>query len=111
MTLRATMQRSVKPDEVLRRIPQRFRAGVNVALLGTGPVDLLVFPPDTSHVVTSKDLRKAVEGRDSKARLVAIGYDFTTEARDLVDSLSGLLFSERGFFEWTDERWHAIRQR
>ena len=111
MTLRATIQRSVMPGELLKRVPQRFHACVDVGVLGDQPVDLLLFPPDAGHVVTSKDIRKAVGERTSAARLVAIGYNFTAEARDLVDSLGGWLFAEHGFFEWTDDTWRAIRQR
>jgi hypothetical protein len=72
----------------------------------------MVFETGEGHVVTSKDLRKALDGRGaSSARLVAVGYDFTEEARALVDAENGLLFSERSFFGWTDERWHAVNQK
>jgi len=80
--------------------------------LGHEPVDLVVFETGEGHVVASKDLEKALLQRgESGGRLVAVGYDFTEEARALVDSLGGLLFSERSFFGWTDERWHAAKQR
>jgi hypothetical protein len=81
-------------------------------VLGTDAVDLVVFEPGEGHVVTSKDLQKALAQRaESHARLMAVGYDFTEEARAAVDSQGGLLFSERSFFGWTDESWHAVKQK
>ena len=112
MGTRATTQRSVDPETVLKRLPPRFRACVDVGVLGRAAVDLIVFEPGEGHVVTSKDLQKALALRGaSPARLVAVGYDFTEEARAAVDAQGGLLFSERSFFGWTDERWHAVKQR
>jgi hypothetical protein len=112
MATRATTQRSVKPDAVLQRLPKRLRSCVDVGALGEGPVDLVVFETGEGHVVTSKDLDKALEPRaDSNARLVVVGYDFTEEARASVDGQGGLVFSERSFFGWTDERWHAVKQK
>jgi hypothetical protein len=73
---------------------------------------LIAFEPGEGHVVTSKDLQRALAQRTgSQARLVAVGFDFTEEARVLVDAQGGLLFSERSFFGWTDESWHAVKQR
>ena len=111
MATRATTQRSVDPDAVLKRLPPRFRSYVDVSAVGKDTVDLVVFEPGEGHVVTSKDLQKALARRgESQARLVAVGYDFTQEARAAVDAQGGLLFSERSY-GWTDERWHAVRQR
>src|SRR6185503_21214230 len=54
--------------------------------LGQEPVDLVVFETGESHVVSSKDLQKAlIQRADSTARYLAVGYDFTEEARALVD--------------------------
>ena len=96
----------------MKRLPPRFRSCVDVGVLGKDAVDLVVFEPGEGHVVTSSDLRRALARRGTpQARLVAIGYDFTEEARAAVDAQGGLLFSERSFFGWTDERWHAVKQR
>jgi hypothetical protein len=113
MATRATTHLSVEPDQVVKRLPPRYRACVDVALLGRKPVDLLVFQTGENHVVDSTDLRKALEDRaGSPERIVAVGYDFTEEARTLVDAAGGISFSQRSFvLGWTDERWHAIRQR
>jgi hypothetical protein len=111
MGTRSTTQSSVNPAAVLKRLPPRLRSCVDVGILGHDPVDLVVFEPGEGHVVTSKDVRKALARRsESQARLVAVGYDFTEEARALVDAQGGLLFSERSFFGWTDESWHAVKQ-
>ena len=112
MATRATTQRSVEPNAVLQRLPKRFRSCVDISALGDGSVDLLVFETGEGHVVTSKDLNRALEPiAGSSARLVAVGYDFTEEARALVDAKGGRVFSERSFFGWTDERWHAAKQK
>ena len=43
MATRATTQRSVNPDAVLKRLPQRFRACIDIGVLGQDPVDLVIF--------------------------------------------------------------------
>lgn len=112
MGTRATVQLSVQPEAVLKRLSPRLRSCVDAGALGTKVVDLVAFEPGEGHVVTSKDLQKALAQRgDSPARLLAVGYDFTEEARAVVDTEGGLLFSERSFFGWTDKRWYAVRQR
>jgi hypothetical protein len=113
MGTRATVQRAVEPPAVLKRLPPRLRSCVDLGVVGADAVDLVVFEPGEGHVVTSKDLEKALAQRgDSHARLVAVGYDFTEEARMIVvEAKGGLLFSERSFFGWTDEMWHAVKQR
>lgn len=113
MTTRAVMHRSVLPASILKRLPPRFRPHVDVRLLGSELVDLIIFQGGELHVVTSKDLRKILGERAKRhGRLVAVGYDFTREARDRLGSLGGIVFSERQFpIEWTDASWHAIRQR
>jgi hypothetical protein len=74
-------------------------------------VDLLVFPPDERYVVSSRDLLRALKNRpSSKAQLIGVAMDFTTEARELIASLGGLYFCERNVLMWTDECWHAIHQ-
>ena len=71
----------------------------------------MLFTPGDRYVVTSKDLLKVLADRTaSDAQLVAVGYDFTQEARDLIASAGGLMFTEAGYFGWTDEMWHSIHQ-
>jgi hypothetical protein len=112
MATRATIQRSVEPDAVLKRLPTRLRSCVDIGALGEEPVDLVVFEVGEDHVVTSKDLQRALAERpQSAARLVAVGYDFTEEARALATAQGGIVCSERSYFGWTDEMWHAARQR
>ena len=72
----------------------------------------MVFETGESHVVSSKDLQKAlIQRADSTARYLAVGYDFTEEARALVDAQGGLVFSERSFFGWTDDSWYAVNDK
>ena len=96
----------------MERLPKRFRSCVDIGALGADPVDLVVFETGEGRVAASKDLKKALEPRvGSSARLVVVGYDFTEEARALVAAQGGLVFSERSFFGWTDEMWHAAKQK
>src|SRR5262245_37058803 len=111
MRTRVTTQRAVETESLLKRLPPRLRSCVDVSVLGSDPVDLIVFSGGR-HVVTSRDVQKALAKRgESKARFVAVGSDFTEEARALVGAQGGLLFSKRNFPGWTDESWHAVRQR
>ena len=112
MSTRATLQFAVEPERVLSRLPARFRSIVDRRALSTKPVDLLIFETGEGHVVTLKDLRKALEARvDAVASLLAVGYDFTEEVRALISSQGGLVFSEHNVWGWTEASWHAVRHR
>jgi hypothetical protein len=112
MTTRSTTHRNVPTDKVLTRIPHRLRNCCDVSLLRNESVNLIVFEPGEGHIVASKDVAKALNAsREIVGRIVAIGYDFTDEARALVDEQGGLVFSERGFHGWTDESLRAVKTR
>lgn len=72
MGTRATVQRPVQPEAVLKRLSPRLRSCVDVGAFGAGAADLVVFEPGEGHVVTSKDLQKGLAQRgDFHARLLA----------------------------------------
>ncbi len=97
MGTRASLHTAVDSAAVWSRLPLRYRTDVSIAELGVDPIDLLVFETDGGRVVTLEDLAKALSGIERPStRLVAIGYDFTEEARTRIRSLGGLIFSERG---------------
>jgi hypothetical protein len=111
MSTGSNIQRAVDPSDVLKRLPSRFRELVNVNLLGKLPVDLMVFEAGKGSIVTLKDLQKALNSRvESVLKLVAVGYDFTDEARTIVYGMGGLIFSELNTFSWTEDRLLAVRQ-
>jgi hypothetical protein len=107
MATRSSIQFSVEPGTILRRLPPRFRKIVDPDVVGEVLADLLVFETGEGHVVASKDLAKAMlKYGDSPGKLVVVGHDFTQEARLFINERGGLLFSERDF-GWSDERWNA----
>jgi hypothetical protein len=88
-----------------------LREVVEYGLIGNAPIDLIVFEPGDGHVVSSSDLQRALQKRGSSCGdLVAVGYDFTQEARSKIENLEGKIFSERGSWGWTDERWNAVHK-
>lgn len=94
----ASLYRDVDAAGVWSRLPQRYRTRVDIAALGAGPVDLLVFETGEGqgHVVTLEDLAEALSGiEESSVQLAVIGHDFTEEARTRIGSLGGFIFAER----------------
>lgn len=70
--------------------------------------DLVQFPHDSSHVVTSRVILKAIgKITPSPNQPMVFGWDFTIEAREALDEIGAIVLSER-FFGWSDERWIAI---
>ena len=112
MRVKGNLQASVPATDLPQRLPPRFKNCVDASLIKGATVDLLLFTPGDRNVVSSKDLAKALQQRNiqSESQLVAVGYDFTQEARDLISNTGGLLFVEGGYFGWTDEMWRSIRQ-
>jgi hypothetical protein len=112
MGTRASFYPRVTPDAVAVRLPPRYRPLVNASALGTEPVDLLVFEAGSRHVVTLKDLERALSGatRDANS-LLAVGYDFTEEVRFELGAVGGIIFAEHNVWGWTEESWRAIRSR
>ena len=111
MRTRGTLQASVPTCDLAKRIPPRFKKYVDASLVSLPTVDLLLFQPGDRYVVSSKDLLQALESRlASEAQLVAVGYDFTDEARSAIAAAGGLAFTEGEYFGWTDEMWQSIHQ-
>ena len=105
MGIMASLHSGVDPAGVWSRLPQRYRTIVNIAALGAGPIDLLVFETGEGHVVTLEDLKKALSGIERPSiQLAVIGYDFTEEARSHISSLNGFIFAEQNVLGWTGER-------
>ena len=100
----ASLCSAVDAAAVWSRLPRRYRTIVDIAALGAGPIDLLVF--DTGgHVVSLEDLAKALSGIErSSTKLAVIGFDFTEEARTQISSLGGFIFAEQNVWGWTEKR-------
>ena len=111
MRVKGSLQASVPTVDLNKRIPPRFKKYVDPSMVTSATTDLMLFTPGDRYVVTSKDLLKVLADRSaSDAQLVAVGYDFTQEARDLIALAGGLMFTEGGYFGWTDEMWNSIHQ-
>jgi hypothetical protein len=105
MGTRASLHSGLDPAGVWSRLPHRYRTIVAISALGDGPIDLLVFEAGERHVVTSKDLGKALSGIEGPStQLAVIGYDFTEEARARIRLLGGFIFAEQNVLDWTEER-------
>lgn len=105
MTTTASLHSGVDPAGVWSRLPQRYRTIVDIAALGAGPIDLLVFEMGEGHMVTLEDLAKALSGIETPPRqLAVIGYDFSEEARAQIRSLGGFIFAAENVRGWTERR-------
>ena len=101
MGIRASLYSGVNAAGVWSRLPQRYRTIVDIAALGAGPIDLLVF--EKGHVVTLEDLAKALGGIAAPpTQLAVIGEDFTEDARARLRSLGGFVFAEQNVRGWTE---------
>lgn len=101
----ASLYPGVDAAAVWSRLPQRYRTIVDIAALGAGPIDLLVFGKGDGHVVTLDDLDQALSGIATPSmQLAVIGYDFTETARAKIGSLRGFIFAEQNVSGWTERR-------
>jgi hypothetical protein len=105
METRFSLHPGVDAAAVWSRLPQRYRAIVDIASLGADPIDLLVFETGEGHVVTLEDLAKALSGIESPSmRVAVIGSDFDEEARAKIRSLGGFIFAAQNDRDWTGAR-------
>jgi hypothetical protein len=105
MGTKASLHPGVDSAAVWSRLPQRYRTIVDIAALGAGPINLLVFETGEGHVVTLENLAKALSDIERPSmQLAVIGYDFTEEARTQISSLGGFIFAEQNVWGWTEER-------
>jgi hypothetical protein len=97
MATRSSIQFSVEPGTLLRRLPPRFRKIVDPSVVGEVLADLFVFETGDGHVVASKDLTKALSKYgDSSGRLVVVGHDFTQEVRLSINERAEVCYSPSG---------------
>jgi hypothetical protein len=109
MGTRATFHPSVEPAALPKRVPSRYRSLLDASVLSGAPVDVLVFETGSGHVVTMKDLARALPGGRSCPSLLAFGYDFTEEVRSEIAALGGTVLAEHNVWGWTEESWRAVR--
>ena len=88
-------------------IPPEFRDRVPPLIRKEGLYTLVVFSED---VVRERMVGKALEQIDQApvGMIVAVGRNFTREARDLLLARSAVLIA-RGDFEWTEATYEAVR--
>jgi hypothetical protein len=108
--LKPTIILEIQGDKIRQRVSQRARHLVNESQFSELVVNLALFPHDTSKIVTSASIAKMLAkiGKSEK-KLVVVGWDFTIEARDMLNDTEARIISER-FFGWTDESWSTIKK-
>lgn len=111
MAAKAKIHAGILGDQLAARLSREARALLPTAQLAGQSVDAIVFEFNSSAVVTGRALRRALDRLDklSRARLVIIGWDFTLEARAIVQEMDAVLVFAREF-GWSDARWLAARQ-
>ena len=102
MAAKPTVALAISGESLRSRLPKRAKRLVSDRQFRGMTLDVLIFPYSTDEVVTRRALEKAltkVRGRDTA--LVVVGWDFTVEARAILDNRQAVVLSDREF-GWTD---------
>lgn len=102
MAVKPTVALAISGESLRSRLPKRAKRLVSDRQFGGTTLDALIFPYSPGEVVTGRALEKAlikVEGRGTA--LVVVGWDFTVEARAILDTRQAVVLSDREF-GWTD---------
>jgi len=102
MAAKPTVALAIPGESLRSRLPTRAKRLVSDRQFGGTTLDALIFPYSPDNVVTKRALEKAltkVEGRGTA--LVVVGWDFTVEARAILDARQAVVLSGREF-GWTD---------
>ena len=113
MALKSTIARNVNASQVALKAPREFVPYVDAHRLGGGPYTVITFPGmrgESSSIVDTPTMAKALERAGSSAPLVVIAHDFTAEVRAQLEWLNAIFFFRRDS-GWTDESWRTIRDK
>ena len=94
------------PGEALRsRLPARAKHLVSDRQFSGTQLDAMIFPYSAGAVVTKRVIEKALAKVEKRGMaLVVVGWDFTAEARAVLDTRQALVLSDREF-GWTEATW------
>ena len=101
----------ISAHRVRAAIPPEFHRWLDETRLDGSSYAVISFPSkhgESNTIVDSKALKKALAKARSGAQVVAVGHNFTAEARDLLAEIKALCFSASDFY-WTDSSWANIR--
>jgi hypothetical protein len=105
--------RGVEASKIMKSVPHEFHRVVDQSQLKAGPYTVISFPGmrgESSSIVDSKTLSKALAKVPATDQIVAIAHNFTAEARELLSRANALCFFTSDFF-WSDESWAHIRDK
>ena len=101
----------ISANRVRAAIPPEFHRWLDESLLHGSAYSVISFPSkhgESNTIVDSKALKKALAKARSGAQVVAVGHNFTAEARDLLADINAMCFFASDFY-WTDSSWASIR--
>ena len=110
MAVKPTVALGIRGESLRSRLPTRAKRLVSDRQFSGKRFDALIFPYSPDAVVTKRALEKAltkVEGRGTA--LVVVGWDFTVEARAILDTTQAVVVSNREF-GWTDAMRTTTKQ-
>ena len=106
--MKFSIQKNIEFAEVTRTLPKRFRSLMKSGIPSDENCTVIVF--GGNRVIRSKFVQSALEklGPDFNPTILAFGYNFTDESRDLLQLHGAQIYTERDFY-WTDTTYTKIR--
>ena len=99
----------LSPEQVMRRLPPRYREKAQVTPLKAERYDLIVFGAAKDEIILSGAVNRALSQLSRGAHLVVAGPGFTAEALELLRMRAATIYT-LGDFHWTDASFQEIRQ-
>jgi hypothetical protein len=107
--MKCHIESAVSSDKLRRLVPPRFKERVSLMPASANCFDLLAFAHDESDVSHSSTVAKALARIPaSDCQLVALGWNFTSEALALLEERGAVIF-RLSEFPWTDESHENIK--
>jgi hypothetical protein len=111
MAAKPTVALDIAGESLRSRLPTRAKRLVSDRQFGGTRLDALVFPYAPGEVVTKRAIEKALTNVEGRSRaLVVVGWDFTVEARAILDARQAVVLCNREY-GWTDAMRMKIKQR
>jgi hypothetical protein len=110
MAVKPTFALAIPGESLRSRLPANARSLVSDTQFAGTTLDALIFPFSSGAVVTKRVLEKALSKVAAHGNaLVVVGWDFTVEARAIIDGTKAVLLFHHEF-GWTDAMWAEARQ-
>ncbi len=113
MSLKASISKHVRADNIVKRVPQEYLDTIDLKRLVKDDYTLVCFPGmrnNSTSIVDSKTLERALKKVKGTQNVIVVAHNFTLQALSLIGELNAIAY-RKSYHHWSDESWAGIRDK